>query len=1565
MTQRIGRTIGLALLVGWACILTWGLGTTVQANNAACAPTALADVSSPPPTPVIRDATLSEDDARIDVTIDLTGYTDHTDKLKFKIALTRSLAVALEPILAKKQRDNTPDERHEDVIGVEIDYENVKKLDDNIGKIAVTLPQPDESDDNEADETPDVRPAQGARYYVLASAFYCDFETRMPDGALMRSAWGVFADNGAPLSVTTSPALHREALQGAFFRITKTQALRYIRVADVQANNSQLIIGDQPAISLENPPADVPVASSVEHAVELMRNRTNAVGGLMIEEPAHGGGVVYHHFAVVDVDEVAPNNVTVTVRSNGVNEKRELLLYTTQNLPFRSLVGALLDHYAFDTGVEDPIVGGAKADPQPWEEKNVRLLSGAILLLTAPLLEDYSTPEDLENNVTGGYLYLAQALVSNWDELGKVTGYDALAHIAEIIRTGNGSGKLRSLLSLVNSGPISSGDQNIKAVFVDGYVRVMLRVDETGVSGDPVGGVGVEVNTPTGIEAYSWEKDADAFSSLLDGTVGNSLVLRSATEVYQNMLSDEGGLWIKAGRHLPLETEDMPFTISARAVGLLTGATGDAKNTASFVHNPAECIAISDVRGLIDLKVIEEGRVSYDKPEFGHYLLVGQHRRISYNQEYKADESSLNVSVFGDNADKIVLVEGGGSYTIEATGVTGFEGAGIMIKEKMPGGAPLRVFFKHISGFEFGPIDVGAVVNTGDVTSLYEFELFSAPDLPDEVLEWARVIVLVDRNITLYDASQNEIVGGEAFLQEGQTGQITTYSYSWREYVNTFLTPSPKAYIELDKGNSGILQFVFLPSAANQDEFLSNRQAHESYLFTVNPWDDIEVSVKQRQFVVNSFLGRLSNESFIPPSDDSKIQWNVTNFNSLVDFPFSNPYMTRTKDGSVEIPVAVGEKSGAGYVFNAEVEELWENEKLLDGVDLFARSGRISVVSGFPHEIGDITSQGPQLFADGVSEVEVVASDIVDEYGNAVEDGTRVHWSLAGEALFVHEDLETVDGEARAIVRAGTTPGDLEVGALVEFAAARVSLEVKSVYVEISTEQNTLDISDKNNSLQVEARAIREGGEPAAGALVHFFSAGGTLVTTAVTDETGTATATLTAQNALVGHGRISAMLGQSVATKKVRFIKPGLSVEIQRPIIADDDSENPKCPGEITLPGNGRSGTVMVEDFDGDVTTAQELDYYSYSKVRVYGPINSEVSVGSGDGVCLRFQSPEFSSVPVDPSCHIRVVLPGGENQVTLDNPDPQRPGYGYAELCVETVGNMPDIYRRNGASYGKVFKQAISFTSGSGDFAVAEMGLLPPTLQARIEQLAASASLGFLTGGMNDSRSSLAGDFAARVLIWGDIRELVRESSRLVRGHDVDWANMSTSFAGLLLEAGPVVLDGVDAFVSKVGVLLRLLPDGPLRKFVFDLIPGVTRALREGGTAAAKQFMEQHARFVDDLFLNPGKIEKLLDVFSSDKEVQQFARLFTKADDLAGGAKFTSRLHDIASSARFGPDVARKTLGYLDQIEDADVFRKIVTNQKAWDASRDLLGAIPPSAARNARGVASDNLASSMLLK
>jgi len=138
----------------------------------------------------------------------------------------------------------------------------------------------------------------------------------------------------------------------------------------------------------------------------------------------------------------------------------------------------------------------------------------------------------------------------------------------------------------------------------------------------------------------------------------------------------------------------------------------------------------------------------------------------------------------------------------------------------------------------------------------------------------------------------------------------------------------------------------------------------------------------------------------------------------------------------------------------------------------------VSFLPGPPRRV-EITLDPPSLVADGTSTSRVVAK-VSDEFGNPVQDGTTVTFSVDPQIATITPTATTTGGEAIATLRAGTTPGRVVITAKAGDASGQVTLVISgttAARVELTTDKASLP-ADGQSTCALRAYAVDSEGNP-------------------------------------------------------------------------------------------------------------------------------------------------------------------------------------------------------------------------------------------------------------------------------------------------------------------------------------------------------------------------------------------------------------------------------------------------------------------------------------------------------
>ena len=284
--------------------------------------------------------------------------------------------------------------------------------------------------------------------------------------------------------------------------------------------------------------------------------------------------------------------------------------------------------------------------------------------------------------------------------------------------------------------------------------------------------------------------------------------------------------------------------------------------------------------------------------------------------------------------------------------------------------------------------------------------------------------------------------------------------------------------------------------------------------------------------------------------------------------------MPKTKGASATVRASLGEGAGNGFVESPTIRVVAGKPKSID----VQCSGRTAI-----GEIGEVT----------------IAATVRDEWGNLVEDGTGVDFSVDGDTSFSSE-FSTTDGVARAVLKGLETPGEKYVTISSGDTKVVETVVVEDVEITISMPSTilagekcpvTIHASTAAGSMDGRAIALRRN----RGQLEEYEPtlAGGAVATTYYAGK-------------LAGSGAVIASFAGARAVATFEVEKPPGAPGLSSPLIIGDLTED---------------GTVVVETPEGDL----EVGYVASTTLTVTGDPDETVPVTLGS----------LSNPPVEPVLH------------------------------------------------------------------------------------------------------------------------------------------------------------------------------------------------------------------------------------------------------------------------------------------------------------------------------------------
>lgn len=293
---------------------------------------------------------------------------------------------------------------------------------------------------------------------------------------------------------------------------------------------------------------------------------------------------------------------------------------------------------------------------------------------------------------------------------------------------------------------------------------------------------------------------------------------------------------------------------------------------------------------------------------------------------------------------------------------------------------------------------------------------------------------------------------------------------------------------------------------------------------------------------------------------------------------------TTFEDGYSTIRLSTARVSGSRYVVEARLKAFADGSEVSDAP--WVKSGEILVTAGAAQKI-KLESSSSSYSADGASILKFSA-EIRDQFGNLVEDGTGVRWSVTPSQLgsFPSGLGTTVSGQAFATLVAPMIPGLQKVSVYSENAQAEVDIVAGELHGTLSGKFN-LDLCSGETSL------ISAAFNASDGTVVNWYTSNGSITEKSFV-QGGVARAVLNSTGGRLGKAYISATAGSKLVYSTGIFGCPsgGLAMGAVRPVILGTETEN---------------GTVAQEFGMGRV---RDIPYFARSEVDVSGPPNARVAV-------------------------------------------------------------------------------------------------------------------------------------------------------------------------------------------------------------------------------------------------------------------------------------------------------------------------------------------------------------------
>jgi hypothetical protein len=605
-------------------------------------------------------------------------------------------------------------------------------------------------------------------------------------------------------------------------------------------------------------------------------------------------------------------------------------------------------------------------------------------------------------------------------------------------------------------------------------------------------------------------------------------------------------------------------------------------------------------------------------------------------------------------------------------------------------------------------------------------------------------------------------------------------------------------------------------------------------------------------FVSVSEFSMLDGEDFYewkPAANGTKLRLEPMTGDGLRT-PLSIPETVETVDGqgmfSLEFH-SVLEEAEDKYAFVLDLEEIHFHEGPPVSFPESSKDTNTQFDSGIIHILPggveilemEIENGNPNVVADGFSE-RVILARAFDRYRNPVPDLTEIAWGLDSPGSIRISDSYFADGVARAIFLAPERTDAMGVDsftveAMVAGRRATLTLGKGAADIKLTADKESIDLNDYTQEIELTARiTTTEGADVAEGTRVHWSTDNGHLVRmdTIVRDRTidgATAYATLTVEKGHVGPARIQVGCGDAKAEIVVQFdaggaafirrVTPTAGNELPSHVIAADSS-NVINPVPVT-----------IGELDVLVNVPGEIQYVVEAKKQK----GSTLLVGftsSPDTKSPPIPNHEWSSHFEFRSAHGTV---NGLARVVI-GPD----GFGRFSVCSKGTLPMPE-YVDDLLPHSKDARIAAQwYAHGNNAGYPAIIGHQIATATRAAAAGVGAIAYGFIFGTPDFEANSLhvAADMAACFMLWGDVRDLMKQSVVFVQGKDVEGWIVGSSLVGIVTTFFPPAW-AVKAPTNTIKVVVKSNRGMPIAKLGKEVISRSLILVIEKGPKAAYRYM------------------------------------------------------------------------------------------------------------------------------
>lgn len=647
--------------------------------------------------------------------------------------------------------------------------------------------------------------------------------------------------------------------------------------------------------------------------------------------------------------------------------------------------------------------------------------------------------------------------------------------------------------------------------------------------------------------------------------------------------------------------------------------------------------------------------------------------------------------------------------------------------------------------------------------------------------------------------------------------------------------------------------------------------------FSIFPDNNVEVSADLDSFPVAVVV------DFPEYADSSNVSYTMTVDWSLINGN-GNPGTLKQSRMIVNDNVAINQlilshTAGSSCQVYAKVSSISINGTNKDTSGFSSTSSIITQIPGLAASI----SMSPSALsypADESSTITINAT-VKDAHNNNLNGNTAV-WFSDSSGIFKDAETEktVTNGTISAVVYSGDDARTQKVFLAVDSVIDSVTLNSVALDAQISSSHTDSLVIESSGAATLTATFTDKNGKPVAdGTEVSWFTTNGKL-SGITTTTNGQSRAILSSSMGRIGHARVGAGVGNAVATIKVPF-KSNKSVRlvIERPVISGNRTTD---------------GTYSVDYLDVSSGTpierSRDIDVYASTKVHVYGAPYDTVKIKFGEiQAVLAKRSASATNE------HVKFTGLVEDSLAILDVT-------GHGEFKVQSLGAM------NPLDSLAIFSYQIEATATDASTYIATGAVAEDKALAFVENFAR----GFVGWGKLDGVDAVAGDFAASMIIWGDVRDVCKELGVAIipGGKDLDKMTFTFAAAGLILEFAPGIGEGADAFAAVCKILAKVLPQGPFRDFVFSVVKGVYTTWKTGGDVAEYigKYIGMFQKLILDHGNNIGKIASIL--------TRNLCESVAKIEKLAPNLDILGKIVKISDDA--GELVARKSIEALDGLDE-----------------------------------------------